>query len=177
MPVPSKTRRGRVIAREIKTLQLACKEILTYNNVKESARLYNDSIGGKRGYAMKLKIGDYIITGIVLVSAFVIALSFTERRSDMLIAVVLQDGRIVQQINLSEIDQPLEFSLDDEYHNLVRVERGKIRFVETTCPDHTCVRTGWLTKPGQVAACLPNGTLIKIEGSIRDNNEVDIYLR
>lgn len=126
---------------------------------------------------MKLKAGDLIIAGLVLALALFIALSFTEGRADSLTAVVLQNGGVVRRITLSELNQTIEFNLGGEHDNRIRAERGKIRFIESSCPDLICVQTGWLTKPGQVAACLPNGTLIKLEGSAKDNNEVDIYLR
>ncbi|NTV90004.1 MAG: NusG domain II-containing protein, partial [Clostridiales bacterium] len=41
----------------------------------------------------------------------------------------------------------------------------------STCRDRICVGTGWLTKPGQSAVCLPNRVVVKIIGS---NQEYDI---
>lgn len=123
---------------------------------------------------MKLKIGDFVITGIVLAAALFIALTFTGKANDSMIAVVTKDGEVIKRITLSELSQPLEFEVTGKYHNFIRAERGRIRFAEADCPDDVCVQTGWLTKPGQVAACLPNGVLIKLEGS---TGEVDTYLR
>lgn len=123
---------------------------------------------------MKLKIGDFVITGLVLLIAFLTVFSLTVRGTNNLTAVITQNGQVIKEINLSELSSPLEFAIDGKYHNSIRAEQGKIRFVESSCPDDICVQTGWLTKPGQVATCLPNGVLIKIEGS---NAEVDIYLR
>lgn len=122
---------------------------------------------------MKLKIGDFVITGIVLVVALFISLSFTGEAKGQMTAVVTKDGQIIKRISISELSEPLEFAVDGNYHNQIRVERGKIRFSDANCPDYICVKTGWLTKPGQVSACLPNGVLIKLEGS---TGEVDTYL-
>ena len=46
---------------------------------------------------------------------------------------------------------------------VVIVENGRARFSEAECPDRTCVKTGWISRTGQAAACIPNGILIRIE--------------
>ena len=39
---------------------------------------------------------------------------------------------------------------------------GRIRFEKSDCPDKVCVHSGWLRRSGEVAACLPNGFVLKI---------------
>ncbi|MDR1209471.1 MAG: NusG domain II-containing protein [Clostridiales bacterium] len=41
---------------------------------------------------------------------------------------------------------------------------GKIAFTESDCPDHICVRTGFIGVAGESAACLPNGLLLTVSG-------------
>ncbi len=46
-------------------------------------------------------------------------------------------------------------------------ERG-IRFLSSPCKAKHCVHTGWLTRAGQVVACLPNGITIELRnGGLR----------
>lgn len=45
---------------------------------------------------------------------------------------------------------------------------GRARMVESDCPDQVCVRTGWITRPGQVIVCLPNRIVVRLEGSPED---------
>ena len=40
-----------------------------------------------------------------------------------------------------------------------------MRFVESQCYDHTCERTGWVSRVGDTAVCLPNRMMIKIVGA------------
>lgn len=40
-------------------------------------------------------------------------------------------------------------------------QRG-IRFLRSPCRAKHCVHTGWLSRAGQVAACLPNGITIEL---------------
>lgn len=46
----------------------------------------------------------------------------------------------------------------------VQVKDGQARALCADCPDKLCVRSGWLCKAGQTAACLPAGILIRITG-------------
>lgn len=98
------------------------------------------------------------------------------------------DGWKVDEINIrkddgtdSEIDGENNHEIEaygvehekeqkEDYRAVVLVENGRIRFEESNCPDKTCVKTGWLDKPGDSAVCLPGRFMIKIEG-IKD--EVD----
>lgn len=50
------------------------------------------------------------------------------------------------------------------------LETGKVRVVESTCPDKVCVRTGWISRPGQAIVCLPNRIVVRIEGSATGRN-------
>ncbi len=52
----------------------------------------------------------------------------------------------------------------------VTIADGRVCVSESTCPDHTCVRSGWLSKNGQVAACVPAGVYVQVVGC---NGEVD----
>ncbi len=55
-------------------------------------------------------------------------------------------------------------------------EDGSIRFEESDCPRKLCIRSGRLNNPGQFAACLPNGLVLKIV-PLKDNNEsVDMVI-
>jgi hypothetical protein len=49
--------------------------------------------------------------------------------------------------------------------SIISVEDGKVRFVESPCPHKLCVRRGPIFRVGDLAACLPNGVLARIEGA------------
>ncbi len=58
---------------------------------------------------------------------------------------------------------------------VVRVEGGSVRVVESDCPDRTCVRTGAISAPGDVVACVPNRVVVRIGGEHAD--EFDARIR
>lgn len=50
----------------------------------------------------------------------------------------------------------------------VTVERGAVSVTESTCPDHTCVRTGARRASGSVIACVPNHVIVRVGGDNAD---------
>lgn len=84
------------------------------------------------------------------------------QESDQRIAVITRDGNKVAELDLNEITEPRQFTLDDGIHVKIVAENGSIRFVEADCPDKICVKTGTLTEPGQQAICMPSKTIVRI---------------
>jgi len=60
---------------------------------------------------------------------------------------------------IAATDIPIE---SNGYHYIIRVEPGRIRVLEADCPDRVCVVTGWLSRPGQMAACVPGRLLVRM---------------
>lgn len=58
---------------------------------------------------------------------------------------------------------------------VVTVERGRVRVAESGCPDQVCVRTGPVSAPGSVIACVPNGVTVRVGGG--DGAGYDTCLR
>jgi hypothetical protein len=50
----------------------------------------------------------------------------------------------------------------------VEVRGGQVRFLDSPCVGRYCVHAGWLSRAGQVAACLPNGIVIELVGADRE---------
>lgn len=82
------------------------------------------------------------------------------------IAVIKQNGTIIKTIDLNTVKQSTQFNIpyNNEHFNLIEVTPGKIRFIDADCPDKICVKSGWISEPGQTAACLPHKLIITIEG-------------
>lgn len=60
----------------------------------------------------------------------------------------------------------------------VSLELGgdKIRFKCSDCPDQVCIHAGWLRKPGDFAACLPNHLSIYVQADRADLETGDVDL-
>ncbi|WP_232050945.1 NusG domain II-containing protein [Arabiibacter massiliensis] len=80
-------------------------------------------------------------------------------------AVIARDGEVMQTIDLAAVEEPFELRFEDARGvNVVQVEPGRIRIAEADCPDGVCVRAGWIDAPGKVAACVPHGLTITVDG-------------
>lgn len=78
------------------------------------------------------------------------------------VAVVKSSGRQVMVIRLDvgsegvyEVTGPLGTSRFE-------VRGGRVRMLESPCPEKICVKTGWIGRPGEVIACVPNRVVIAV---------------
>lgn len=86
------------------------------------------------------------------------------------VAVIKQDNKLIDRIDLDIIDKPQRINVTGSSKVTILAEKGRICFEDVDCPDGTCIKTGWLSRNGDTAVCLPNRTIIKIEG---EENNVD----
>lgn len=120
---------------------------------------------------MKIRLGDIIIALAVAAVAVVLLVTAASGVSHGLTAVVLVDGVETHRVNLDRIDGHQDIVLED-LDVVIEVEHGRIAFKSSSCLDKTCVNTGWLDNPGDVAVCLPNRVVVKVIR--KQNSEVDV---
>jgi hypothetical protein len=89
-------------------------------------------------------------------------------------AVVVWGNGTPARIPLSGPDG--DYAYGEHEQIVIRVEDGRARFAASDCPDQLCVRSGWLSAPGRVAACLPNRCVLRIEGKDGAEPNVDIIV-
>ncbi len=46
----------------------------------------------------------------------------------------------------------------------IQIEAGRVRALHSDCPDHVCVRSGWLSQNGQAAVCVPAAVSVRVVG-------------
>ena len=88
-------------------------------------------------------------------------------KQDAAIARITQNGKLVQEIDLSAQLTPERIPLRDEegtVHNVIQVESGRICMLESDCPDQVCVNQGWISDSALPIVCLPNHVIIEITG-------------
>lgn len=117
-------------------------------------------------------MGDKVlIAGMVLTAVLFMAFNAGgESTGRQITAVITQNGNLIQQINLSTLKNPDYIYLHEPINQVILAEPGRIRFLESDCPNQICVKTGWLTKAGDRAVCMPSRVVITIMG---DNRQVD----
>lgn len=134
----------------------------------------------QRWYAW-LRWGDWLTAGLVGSLAVVLLLIAPGRlQSATAAAVLLQDGQVVLTIPADDLIAGGELSFDaNGYHYHFVYEAGRIRFADADCPDRVCVHTGWISRSGQIAACVPGRLILKIIGGTETigTDDVDVIVR
>ncbi|MBR5479969.1 MAG: NusG domain II-containing protein [Clostridia bacterium] len=110
---------------------------------------------------MKWRIADFIVIGVVFLSALLIwlypALSETGAT-----ATITQDG-VSQTVSL---EKDLEIALENA---TVKIKDSRISITDARCPDLVCVKTGEISREGQSIVCVPN----KIVITVGKSHEID----
>ncbi len=107
--------------------------------------------------------GDIAIAlAVAALSAFLIAQGVADAKSgSSLNAVISVNGRELDSLSLRE---DLEELAVEGYRgtSYLQLSEGRIRMLDSACPDKLCVHTGWISRPGESIVCLPNRVVIEI---------------
>lgn len=108
---------------------------------------------------------DILLIGAVLVialSGFLIPYVRADKRTPAESeAEIYYDSKVVKIVPLfTGLNE--KFAVPGQPDVVIQVSGGRIRFYSSTCRDKICVRAGYLSRPGETAACLPNKVAIKI---------------
>jgi len=116
------------------------------------------------------KITAIVIACILVISSVSVFAYMKLSAGSHHIAEIKQDGKVIKTVDLDKVKdgQDIKISYDTDHYNIVRIEKGRIRITDADCPDKVCVKTGWITQPGQSVICLPHKLIIKIEGGSKD---------
>lgn len=110
-----------------------------------------------------MKRNDLLLALAVVLIAGILYVLFAFGRDAGNSVTITVDGKNPQTYLLSE-DMTTEIQ---GFHGgicTVEIKDGEISVKEATCPDHSCVKQGWIGKNGDTIACLPNRVLIVVNG-------------
>ncbi|MEF9865997.1 MAG: NusG domain II-containing protein [Oscillospiraceae bacterium] len=109
---------------------------------------------------MQAKKQNIIFISIILIISAAIAI-FGLLRPNGAVAVVSVADKSTEKISLAK-----DGVFKIENGNLpvtLQVKDGKIRFINSVCPDHVCEGFGWLSKEEDRAVCAPARVVVSIE--------------
>lgn len=86
-----------------------------------------------------------------------------EREASGTVYITLQ-GQLYRRWELNSSLPPQKLIIQtDRGKNVIEVNKGAVSVLESDCADGICVKTGAISRPGEVIACLPHGLLIEIK--------------
>lgn len=78
------------------------------------------------------------------------------------VAVVKSSGRQVMVIRLDAGSEGVYEVVGPLGTSRFEVSGGRVRMLESPCPEKICINTGWIGRPGEVIACVPNRVIIAV---------------
>ena len=107
-----------------------------------------------------------LIFSVVLVICLAATAFLYLHSSNSSTVTILQDGKIIREIDLSAVKNPYSFVVNDPNggSNTILVEPGRICVKDADCPDLVCVHRGWLSDSSAPIVCIPHRLVIQIGG-------------
>jgi hypothetical protein len=117
---------------------------------------------------MKMKKGDILLLGIVLLSiiSYIGVKMIYKDTSDKAIVIAVE-GKEYDRFYMKDINEKrlVHIDLDSGKFIDITLDQNGVYVSDVVCPDRICVKTGIIDKVGQSIVCLPNKVQIYIEGS------------
>ena len=113
---------------------------------------------------------DIILALAVIILAAGAWLGFELMKDDGAFAVVTVNGVETARYPL-DTDAEIRLESENGGYNILVIKDGKADVTEASCPDHVCVDQRAAGRTGEAITCLPNKTVITIEGP--SDSEVD----
>lgn len=119
---------------------------------------------------------DFIIIGLSILLSLtpniLTAYVYGTQSSDQtLVAIVKINGQEVDRFDLDEgSEQEIKtYHPNPGQYNIIEKNGDQIRIKEDNSPDQVGVKTGWISRPGQTAICLPHGLIIEVLGTMAED--------
>ena len=110
-----------------------------------------------------------VILSVLLLTGIGFFLLIADAKPGASAVITTPEGEITWDLRQ---DNTWELIGRDGISVVIEVMEGRIRFRSSGCPDHLCVHSGWLSREGQSAACVPAGIALRIADGAE--NDVDI---
>ena len=109
----------------------------------------------------KKLIRDIALILIILTLSTVILLVTRSSREQGAYVVVMVQNEEIARYSL-DIDGTYDINGGT---NTIEINDGRVRMLEALCPNHLCIRQGWISLEGQSIVCLPNKVTVTVRGT------------
>jgi len=83
-------------------------------------------------------------------------------------AEVTLDGKPYKKIILSEHRGEDKISINTEYgYNILEIDDASIKILD--CRDKICIKSGFISNPGEIIVCLPHKLMVEIKSNDNKN--------
>lgn len=128
----------------------------------------NKKKGIKKGIKKGMTKADKILLLVFLVLSLllygVIRFHYCTPSVEKQVIIVKVGDKIVKRIPLQDGSPLQKFTIDGKIGQaVIEIKNQEVRMLEAPCPDHICIKQGWIKRPGQSIICVPNEVVIYID--------------
>lgn len=111
----------------------------------------------------KLLLDIALILAVLAVGATILLVTHNDREQGAYVVVMVQNKEIARY---SMTNNGVYDIYDNNGNtNKIEIRDGRVRMLEASCPNHLCIRQGWIRFEGQSIVCLPNKVTVTIRGT------------
>lgn len=132
-----------------------------------------------RKWYRDLRFGDFLLYAFILTVAGLVLLQTGSMINQQVMAVLSQDGEPMMTVSMLDLEAGGSEEITSRgYHYTIDYRDGRIRFAKADCPDQICVHTGWISRSGQLSACVPGHLVLRMESEgDPDAQDLDVIIR
>lgn len=113
---------------------------------------------------------DKIVIVLIMICSLLLFIPILNNQEEASIAIVEVSNKEVLRIDLSQDD---EYEVSGTLGTIhIQVKDKKVRVTQENSPHHTCSKQGYVSDTNTPIVCLPNETIITIEGSESEEDTV-----
>jgi hypothetical protein len=121
----------------------------------------------------KVSVYDIVLIGVLLITPILSLSSVWHKDQDKKEAIVCHNNKLLEVHDLSE-DGVISIS-NKGMKMTINLDKGRVRVLESNCPKHVCVHTGWISNSGQAIVCVPNRIMIEVKGRQKSKYHATSY--
>ena len=111
-----------------------------------------------------MKKADFILIFVLFAIFIALVIVFNHKKGGS-VATVTYNGAIIDTIDLSK-DGNYRYDFDEGY-NIVLVDSGRVRVIESDCVNQNCVNQGFVENNNDAIICLPH----RFSVTVKSNDE------
>ena len=109
----------------------------------------------------KKLLRDCLLILAIIVLGVVILLATRSNKGEGAYVIVMAQNEEISRYSLA-IDGIYDINGGT---NTIEIKDGRVRMLEAFCPNHLCIRQGWIRFEGQSIVCLPNKVTVTVCGT------------
>lgn len=117
---------------------------------------------------------DLIIITVLLCLSFIPELIFgimMSKKYNETYAEITLDGQPYKKVFLSAHRGENKINIKTAYgYNIIEIKDSSISIIDADCPDKICIKSGSISKPGELLVCLPHKLMIEIKSNDTEKN-------